>query len=209
MKYVVILLAALVLVLGANLATGVPYPPAEVENPYVNSSGVSSGPINMNNNYISGVSQLRMQDTGQFCFGASCSANNTRMYSSTILDQATWGLGSEHGRQMLFVEANNVSNDYGVAVATNPLVCVFSSTAAASATDEWMCFSHNVTSGVISAGSGGVTFTGGGVVPAKVTADPCGANYPEGSIFYNDTSNYWCGCDGTNDIKLSDGAACF
>lgn len=31
MKHVVILLAALVLVLGANLATGVPYPPAETQ----------------------------------------------------------------------------------------------------------------------------------------------------------------------------------
>ena len=51
----------------------------------------------------------------------------------------------------------------------------------------------------------------GGLTLAKVTADPCGDTnaYPEGSIFYNDTGNYWCGCDGTNDIKLSDGNACF
>jgi hypothetical protein len=50
-----------------------------------------------------------------------------------------------------------------------------------------------------------------GLVPNKVTSDPCaGGGYAEGAIFYNDTSNYWCGCDGTNDVKLSDTtAACF
>jgi hypothetical protein len=50
---------------------------------------------------------------------------------------------------------------------------------------------------------------GGGLVPAKVTADPCGT-FPEGSIFYNDTSKYMCYCNGTNDVKMSDDTtACF
>lgn len=48
------------------------------------------------------------------------------------------------------------------------------------------------------------------IVPDKVTADPCSAGTPEGGAFYNDTSNYWCYCDGTNDVKMNDpGVACF
>lgn len=43
----------------------------------------------------------------------------------------------------------------------------------------------------------------------KHTADPCSAGLESG-IFYNDTSNYWCGCDGTNDVQLhSPATACF
>lgn len=48
------------------------------------------------------------------------------------------------------------------------------------------------------------------IVPDKVTADPCSSGAPEGGAFYNDTSNYWCYCDGTNDVKMNDPAtACF
>lgn len=43
-----------------------------------------------------------------------------------------------------------------------------------------------------------------------VTGDPCaGAGFGEGAIFYNDTANILCFCDGTNDLKIVDGAACF
>lgn len=48
-----------------------------------------------------------------------------------------------------------------------------------------------------------------GIVPAFKTADPCGSGFPEGAIFYNDTANVLCFCDGTNDLKVSDGSACF
>lgn len=52
-----------------------------------------------------------------------------------------------------------------------------------------------------------------GVVPSKVTADPCSDTtaYPEGSIFWNDTSNYFCFCNASNaDIKtVDDTTACF
>ena len=48
------------------------------------------------------------------------------------------------------------------------------------------------------------------IIPTKVTADPCTAGAPEGGIFYNDTSNYFCFCNGTDDVKMSDGStACF
>jgi len=47
------------------------------------------------------------------------------------------------------------------------------------------------------------------IVPDKVTADPCTSGQ-EGGIFYNNTSNYWCGCNGTDDVKLTDNTtACF
>ena len=48
------------------------------------------------------------------------------------------------------------------------------------------------------------------VLVSKVTGDPCASGEPEGSIFYNDTSNYMCFCDGTNDVQMHDPTtACF
>ncbi|PLX27613.1 hypothetical protein C0583_00010 [Candidatus Parcubacteria bacterium] len=52
----------------------------------------------------------------------------------------------------------------------------------------------------------------GGITPAKVTADPCsGAGFQEGSLFYNDTSDYFCFCDGSNnDMQMhSPSTPCF
>jgi len=58
--------------------------------------------------------------------------------------------------------------------------------------------------------SGEVEVLSGGFIPDKVTSDPCGTGYPEGSIFYNDTSNYMCYCNGSADVKMSDDiTACF
>ena len=58
------------------------------------------------------------------------------------------------------------------------------------------------------ASTGETTFSQG-IVPVSKTADPCGSGFPTGAIFYNSTANTWCGCDGSNDVKLSDGSACF
>jgi hypothetical protein len=58
----------------------------------------------------------------------------------------------------------------------------------------------------------GVEFDGetGLLIPRKVTADPCASGAPEGGIFYNDTSNYMCFCDGTDDVQMhSPATACF
>lgn len=52
----------------------------------------------------------------------------------------------------------------------------------------------------------------GGIVPDFITADPCaGGNYPEGAIFYNDTSDYMCFCNGAGaDVQVhSPATACF
>lgn len=66
----------------------------------------------------------------------------------------------------------------------------------------------NGTTQMLIPSTGEATFTAG-IVPASKTADPCGSGFPESAIFYNSTAHTWCGCDGTNDIKLSDGSACF
>ena len=50
----------------------------------------------------------------------------------------------------------------------------------------------------------------GGIRAVRVTADPCGTGYPEGVLFYNGTSDYYCFCDGSGiDKKVSDNGACF
>lgn len=51
-----------------------------------------------------------------------------------------------------------------------------------------------------------------GMTLAKVTADPCGDTnaFPEASVWYNDTADILCICDGGgDDVKVSDGSACF
>ena len=51
----------------------------------------------------------------------------------------------------------------------------------------------------------------GATIVDKVAADPCsGSGYAEGAMFYNDTGNYMCFCDGTNDLKFENiTSACF
>ena len=49
----------------------------------------------------------------------------------------------------------------------------------------------------------------GTIIPMRTTSDPCSAP-KAGALFYNSTSNYWCGCNGTDDVKLTDNTtACF
>jgi hypothetical protein len=53
------------------------------------------------------------------------------------------------------------------------------------------------------------TMSGGSVKLTGKTSDPC-LTLGEGSIFYNTTGNYFCYCDGTNDLKMNDNStACF
>ena len=51
--------------------------------------------------------------------------------------------------------------------------------------------------------------TDGGLKIGKITADPCGTML-EATIWYNDTSDYMCFCDGAGvDRKVSDNTDCF
>ena len=68
----------------------------------------------------------------------------------------------------------------------------------------------NTAAFVVDGGDDTVTVDTGLVVSFK-TADPCtGADFPEGSIFYNSTANILCYCSAANaDLKVADDAACF
>lgn len=58
--------------------------------------------------------------------------------------------------------------------------------------------------------SAGVSEFHGVVIADAVTADPCSSGAPEAGFFYNTTSNYFCFCDGSNDVQMHDPAtACF
>lgn len=49
----------------------------------------------------------------------------------------------------------------------------------------------------------------GGVMMGLFVGDPCGS-LAEGSLFYNDTSDYMCFCNGAGaDLKIDGGGACF
>lgn len=51
--------------------------------------------------------------------------------------------------------------------------------------------------------SGPIRNTGATIVD-KVTSDPCSTTgYAEGAMFYNDTGNFPCYCNGTNDISFT------
>ena len=72
-----------------------------------------------------------------------------------------------------------------------------------------------ITTGSIVTLNGTLTVTGtadsgtGILLVPHFTSDPCNAAR-EGGIFWNDTSNELCYCDGTNDLRADDGTtACF
>jgi hypothetical protein len=71
----------------------------------------------------------------------------------------------------------------------------------------------SATSGQVIVDTDLVNITNSGVKTAKLVADPCGdtTNYPEATIFYNDTSDYYCFCNGANaDVQMhSPATACF
>jgi hypothetical protein len=69
---------------------------------------------------------------------------------------------------------------------------------------EWL----NAEGQLIYDDSTGILHVDGGVVFGNYTADPCGS-LQEGALWYNDTANVMCFCDGTNDLKVHDNSACF
>jgi hypothetical protein len=70
---------------------------------------------------------------------------------------AAMGAGSH---MVNFTSLANIAKDHDVAAQTNPTILVFSATDPDSANDEWISITHNVTNGVITSGSGGVTVDG-------------------------------------------------
>ena len=59
------------------------------------------------------------------------------------------------------------------------------------------------------AGASGDVCVAAAFTPARLTADPCGT-YPEGSMFYNNTDDMLCYCNGSGAAVRTDGvASCF
>lgn len=129
-------------------------------------------------------------------FEITSSGSNARQ-SRMSLANANLGIGTINPLSRLSIIGS------GVSVATS----VSSTFAQTSAPSAGSIFEGNVGIGTYSPVS--KLEVNGLIVPDKVSADPCTAGQ-EGAIFYNDTSNYWCGCNGTDDVKLTDNTtACF
>lgn len=70
-------------------------------------------------------------------------------------DSIVAGIKSD-SRALLFLDGDNTLGDYALAAKTNPTLAIYSQTAAASATDEALLLSHDVTDGLIETLSGGL-----------------------------------------------------
>lgn len=128
---------------------------------------------------------------------------------STGFAQMVLAVNDNVGNQFILTNYDLSHIDHDHATQANPTFYVHSDTSPSTSNDEWVSLTHDKTDAVFGLGSGDYTFPDGGLIPKKVVADPCGT-MSEGSIFYNDTSNYMCYCDGTNDVKMHDPtAACF
>jgi hypothetical protein len=90
----------------------------------------------------------------------------------------------------------------------------------AGASDSGSGGNVNINAGASTSGADGTislvgttVVSNGGLKPNSLTADPCAdtAAYPEGSQFYNNTSDYYCFCNGAgNDVQMhSPATACF
>ncbi len=75
------------------------------------------------------------------------------VYTATGTDTLQIGLGTA-SRTLMVCDTGDIQTDYSLAVATHPTVKVFSATAAATATNQWIAISHNATDPVISSGTG-------------------------------------------------------
>ncbi len=92
-------------------------------------------------------------------------------------------------------------NSTGLLTATGVLVSVAVQTPAINNAAGTVTVSGQLD--IDSGGTSGVLFGTG------ATADPCGT-FAEGTIFYNTTGDYFCYCDGSDDLKMNDNStACF
>lgn len=176
---------------------------------------------------LDGGGSLKIDAPNQFYVGSS-QANSVewqtsgglRMYgvrTSTSLDQTTMYVDDNSGNHIVIATGDQYSRDYDHAETADPTLFIHSNTNPDTDNSQWLSFTHNKTNGVISVGKGMVSVAGGlvatGIIASvKVTGDPCGdtTNYPEASLWYNDTSDVYCYCDGSGvDKKVSDDSACF
>lgn len=152
------------------------------------------------------------EQTGQK--GAADFTGNTNLHyihlgsTKTSGDYAVYdGTGKDSYFSGANLTLNNTVNPAISAVDTNGATAILkafnSSVAVGSESNHPVNIYSNGMARVTVAAAGEVSFING-AVPAKKTTDPCGSGFPEGSIFYNDTGNYMCYCNGTNNVKMSD-----
>jgi len=71
-------------------------------------------------------------------------------------DMVVWWVGSGMSRTIMIADLANRGNDYAFASQTNPTLVIFSATASATATNQWISFAHDQTRGVLTTGTGAI-----------------------------------------------------
>jgi len=153
-----------------------------------------------------GVFSFRDDTVSPGTFNAVLAMSGNDSFAQAIIRAVDAG-----GNQVIIANSSVSSKDFDHDATTNPTLFIHSDKDPDTANDEWISFEHDTTDGVINLGSGDLKIGNAtsGIVPAFVTADPCGT-MQEGSIFYNSTGNFMCYCSASSaDLKFVDDAACF
>jgi hypothetical protein len=118
-----------------------------------------------------------------FVEGANTAVRWKAQYS---MDAFHLGMGSLTGRQLVFVNAASIDEDYGHAVSTDPIIYIHSATAIASSTAQWIGFSHNQTDGTIATGAGNIDLNPAGEVRFNSTTK---AEFNDSGTYINSPAN--------------------
>jgi hypothetical protein len=102
-----------------------------------------------------------MSSNASFAFGSGASSGvNLRTNTAIVQDTFELAVPDNYGRIFHLIDRDNLGNDYGQGLKSNPTLIIQSSTAAATATDEWISISHDQTDGVIDCGTGTLNLGG-------------------------------------------------
>jgi len=132
--------------------------------------------------------------------------------AGSIISRGTGVINLSNGEQL----ENSTDGDVcikGVGGTNNEDIC-FDVETTANEVDIQSTTGANLTTSLIFTISGTLEITGtldggtGILITGTFSSDPCNAAR-EGAIFYNATKNVHCFCDGTNDLEINDGTACF
>jgi hypothetical protein len=162
------------------------------QNVAVGGSTLSSNLSGSSNVVVGYASGLSITGGNNTCLGyRGCQTLSTGTNNVT--------LGFEVGKNTLSTGSNNILIGTSNSVDTP-----------ASDTSNYLNIGNILTGVMTGTPSSQYISVEGGVEPSNLTADPCGT-YPEGAIFYNDTSDYMCFCNGTgNDVQVhSPTTACY
>ena len=172
-----------------------------------------------------GFAYLYFKDSGTTTFGLKADADN---YDQFLMNPYDAG-----GNQVVMANGNLITKDFDHPLQTDTTLFLQSDTDPNVSNNQWISLNHDQENGIITTGvntgtgsapttdENGIKFAprgvlgpqvggDGGLVPKFITGDPC-AVMQEGAIFYNDTSDYMCYCNGAGaDLKMNDNTtACF